>query len=156
MGQNEHRWVLIGKALALHTKLGESIIIGGIGAMSYFNELYVYDNYGLVTPEVVAHGKIRPGKSPGHDMKVNSDFFFPPPHGKFHDKPTYLGATLIAAPSAEVAEQDLWWAEGLPPEWGESHPWHDLVDVENYRLPEDQGFPPGAVLLLMRFKWAPR
>jgi hypothetical protein len=154
MNQNEKRWLMLGRALSLHTKLGESMIIGGIGAISYGTELYVYDTYGIVTPEVVANGVIRPDKSPGHDMAVNESFFFPPPDGTFHDKPTYLGATMVGLPEVYGGEEQ-WWEERLPEHW-EKNPWSKLVDTEQYLLPEELGFPPGCVLLLLRFHWAPR
>src|SRR4029434_117567 len=114
MDRYERRWLMLRHALALHTKLGESMIIGGIGAISYVTELYVYDTYGLVTPEVVANGVIRPDKSPGHDMAVDERFSFPPPHGSFHDKPTYLGATMVGSPEVYPGEERPWWEERLP------------------------------------------
>ncbi len=155
MDLNARRWLMLGRAFALHTRLGESMIIGGIGAESYCTELYVYDTYGIVTPEVVANGVIRPDRSPGHDMAVNESFFFPPPHGTFHDKPTYLGGTMVGDPAVYGGKEAPWWEENLPENWP-AHPWSALVDTESYPLPEERGFPPGAVLLLLRFRWASR
>ena len=88
-------------------------------------------------------------------MAVNESFFFPPPHGTFHRKPTYLGGTMVGDPEVYGGKEAPWWEERLPENWPQ-HPWSALVDTETYPLPEELGFPPGAVLLLLRFKWASR
>jgi len=151
----QRRWSLVGRALALHTRPGESIILAGLGAQAYPNELYVYDNYGLVTPEVVSSARIRGQATPGHDLQVPSHFFFPPPYGTFSHAPTYLGAMLVADPTAYVEGRAPWWVEELPAGW-EQHPYSRLVRSEEHPLPVAAGFPAGSRLRLLRFIWAER
>ena len=154
MKENTARWKLWGRAMALHTKLGESIICGAAGAQNYFCELRAYDTYGLVTPEVVEHRRKHPKKgaaSPGHDLGVHEGFFFPPEHGgKLSVRPTYLGGFLWADP--KVYPQRPWWAGALPKGWSE-HAWSRLVDIERYPLRAEDGFPQGSELRMLRFHW---
>jgi len=142
MRKNTRAWTLTGKALARHTSPGESIILGAIGCQGYFSRLFVYDQFGLVTPEVRAfweqRGALDAGASPGHDMFVPQSFFFPPPYGDFHASPTYLGA-FFRGPHARL------------PDW-RRQPWAPLVELERYPLREEDGFPAGSELGLFRFK----
>jgi arabinofuranosyltransferase len=81
--QNTHDWSKRGKALrsyAAQRQLPDqqpSYTIGGIGATAYYSNLYIYDWYGLVTPEV-ARRRLDPDtelRSPGHDKKVSRNYF---------------------------------------------------------------------------------
>ena len=71
------RWARVGRALALYTRPGESIIRGPVGAVGYFTDLEVLDQNGLVTLEVARHEAGAQRVSPGHDKHVEPDFFFP-------------------------------------------------------------------------------
>jgi len=144
MDLNARRWVLLGQALADHTEEGDSLILGGIGAVGYHSELFIYDSYGLVTPEVVAHGQVIEGSSPGHDLRVNPPFFL-----KF--EPTFLGAYLTPTSGIAPDEPLPWWTDVRPPEW-ETHRWGELMDVETYSLDPAQGFPENAELVLLRIR----
>jgi hypothetical protein len=161
MRANTLRWIPLGRALGRHTRLGESMIIGGMGAQAYYSELFVYDNYGLVTPEVVERGRIRERSSPGHDMKVSDEFFFFPPHGKFHDRITYRGAAILASPGlrespdSEVPYWAFEWSDTFLQWWGEQGA-AQLVEEELIPLSTEDGFPEGSILVLMRFIWAGR
>lgn len=131
MRDNRELMEELGHALAQHTRPGESIILGGIGATGYYSRLFVYDKYGLVTPEVVRAGKVRPDASPGHDLRVQEEFFF-------GERPTYWGA--LVAP----ADTPLEWR--LP---GPSDPWRRVAHVEQLPLADA----PGKVLRVIRFDW---
>ena len=161
MRANTERWVVLGRALGMHTKLGESMIIGGMGAQAYYSELFVYDNYGLVTPEVVEQGRIIENASPGHDMRVATEFFYPPPHGNFHDKITYLGAAVVASadhrgsPGQKPPSWAYLWSDDFQ-QWWSGGTQRQYVDEITIPLQPVDGFPEGALLLLMRFKWARR
>jgi len=66
-----------GRALALYAEPGDAIVSGAVGAMGYASDLWVWDQYGLVTKEV-AYRPLPSGvldESPGHDKKVPAEFF---------------------------------------------------------------------------------
>ena len=86
MKGNAARWVLLGRALALHTDPEDSIVLGAIGAAGYHSDRFVYDRYGLVTRGVEPEDGDRLS-SPGHDLVVPRTFF-----RKF--KPTYQWAKV--------------------------------------------------------------
>jgi hypothetical protein len=80
-------WGQKGKALGVYAEQylhdpHASLVMGAIGACSFFCDLFIYDKNGLVTPEV-AHRPIDPKqmqdeddwKSAGHDRGVNYMFF---------------------------------------------------------------------------------
>lgn len=131
-------WSVQGRALAHCTQPGESIVLGAIGALGYYSELFVFDTYGLVSPAVTQRGKRMEGATPGHDFRVDPDFFF-------GEHPTYLGSVLVAA----GAPAD----EGLLQDW-ERTPYASMVTIERCPLPESAGFPPGLELRLLRMiRW---
>ncbi len=147
MNRNVEAWKLWGRALALHTQPGESIVLGGIGAVGYFSELVILDLYGLVTPEVLEHAAPRPHASPGHDRRADSAVFLPL-------EPTYAGAVV-------ALERPLAEGEALPG-WAFAHAadiprlvraqgLEDRVRIERRPLPE-AGFPPHSALYLLRFE----
>jgi hypothetical protein len=89
MRDNGLAWSRLGRALAQVERPGDSIVLGGIGAVGYHTELFVHDRYGLVSPEVTAAGGADAhGHSPGHDKYVPISFFL-------DQKPTILRATLL-------------------------------------------------------------
>jgi len=95
MNDNVADWCIQGRALGLHTSEGESMVAGGMGAIAYYGyNLFIYDQYGLVTPEVVADGEMHANASPGHDLKVPREYFL-------SRKPTYFGS-LLADKSAPI------------------------------------------------------
>ena len=96
MKRNAAAWELWGRALAQNTTPGESIILGGIGAIAYRAKgLTIYDTYGLVTPEVAAHTAPLDGASPGHDVRVQDDFFLRPEIlSELPTRPDYIGALV--------------------------------------------------------------
>lgn len=68
-------WARIGKALKLVANEGDSLVQGGIGAVGYYSGLHIYDQAGLVDPEV-ARRPPAPGRySAGHDKAVPIAYF---------------------------------------------------------------------------------
>ena len=125
----------LGRALALHTAPGESMIRSAVGGPGYFTELVLFDRHGIVSPEVVRDGDPLESGSPGHDRHVQPSFFF-------DRRPTYYGAKLVEAggpPGLGVEAQQLIAAGRLQP--------------LRLPLPEGEGFPQGAELQLLRFRW---
>jgi len=141
---NVRRWVLLGRALDRWTDASESLVLGGIGAVGYHSELFIYDTYGLVTPEVVAQGRVIEGSSPGHDLRVNPPFFL-------EYEPTFLGTYITPASGIAPGQPLPWWTDVRPPDW-ETHQWSSLVDVETYPLDPGDGFPENAQLVLLRIR----
>ena len=130
-------WALLGRALARHTRPGESIIRGPVGAVGYFTELEVLDLNGLVTREVALRAVEPQRVSPGHDKHVEPTYFFP-------RRPTYLGADLVpsnAPPGAGVSPAVAQIAR------------RGLAVVERSPLAPGEGFPRGVELRLHRFTW---
>ena len=163
MKENAAAWDLWGRALAQETEAGESIILGGIGAIGYrAPDLTVYDTYGLVTPEVAANTEPIEGASPGHDVRVQNDFFLRPEILKeLPNKPTYLGAQvgLARALSPEEATPD-WLLTPFPGEaYLENLTQHlsrnfDVrLEVLKRPLSVKDGFPEDSVLHLLRLHY---
>lgn len=103
---NAVSWADAGRALKIYAtkKLtpNASLVIGAIGAKSYYSELIVYDINGLVTAEV-ARRPFEPGaklKSPGHDKTVDPAFFLP-------RNPTILQSNVIPAGTPSEAMMRL-------------------------------------------------
>ena len=144
MNTNARRWVLLGRALDRHTNADESIILGGIGAVGYHCDLFIYDTYGLVTPEVVEQGHVWEGASPGHDLRVNPPFFF-------DRKPTYLAAYLTPEGGVAPDEALPWWTDFRPPDW-ETHRFGKITERVGHALDPLDGFPPSSRLVLVRMR----
>ena len=98
MKTRAEKWARLGKALSIHTRPGDSLVRSSIGGVGYYSRLFIYDQHGLVSREVVAHGGGDQRKSTGHRKHVTPEFFRP-------FNPTYCGADLvfIADPSAVVS-----------------------------------------------------
>jgi len=66
-----------------------SYVCGGIGAVAYYSDVYIYDSNGLVTPEVASRKLDHSQKlrSPGHEKWVPAEYFL-------KDQPTILYATV--------------------------------------------------------------
>lgn len=94
---NTEKFVLRGQALAENTRRGETIVARAIGAMGYFSGLVVYDQYGLIDPEVASR-PLGPGpleRSPGHDREVEAIFFA-------DRDPDYLFARYVRGDTAAI------------------------------------------------------
>ena len=80
----------VGLALKRISKPGDSIVVGGIGSLGYYSELFVYDRFGLVSREVALRPRREeePLRAPGHDGKVSRAFFL-------HEHPTFIAHTVI-------------------------------------------------------------
>ncbi len=129
-------WSDLGRALSIHTEPGESLIRGNIGATGFHSELVLLDQNGLVIPEVAGSSQPLKKASPGHDRRVDPEFFF-------SWGPTYLGASLSpvqAPPGAGYGVQTLRYLRS-----GE-------VIQERWPLPEEAGFPEGSELRLLRLR----
>ncbi len=143
MRLNARRWRILGRAVALHTKPGESLVSGAIGALGYETELFLWDTYGLVTPEVLELGRLVPRSSPGHDIRVNERDLF--------ERADYAYAYLTPGAGLAAGDPLPWWTDFRAPDWTR-HQLGPLFDVERYPLAEADGFPPGSVLVLLRLK----
>ena len=80
-----------GRALKLHTRPGETIVTGAVGAVGYYSDLFVFDQNGLVTREVAERsvsGEVL--RQPGHDKHVPESFFL-----KY--EPTIMATGIAAA-----------------------------------------------------------
>lgn len=76
MKENAAGWVELGRALKEHTRPGERLAQGPIGAVGYYSDLYLYDTYGLTNREIASRPlKLERLKSPGHDRSVGLEFF---------------------------------------------------------------------------------
>lgn len=163
MKKNAAAWDLWGRALAQETEPGESIILGGIGAIGYrAPHLTVYDTYGLVTPEVAAHTAPIDGASPGHDVRVQNDFFLRPEILKeLPNKPTYLGAQVgLAQPLSPEETAPDWLLTPFPDETYLTNLGQHLSSNYGVRLETltrplavKDGFPEGSVLHLLRLHY---
>jgi hypothetical protein len=86
---NHHAMSELGRALAAFARPGDSFVTGVIGNVGYYSDLVIYDQFGLVTPEV-ARLPLKDGhlRSPGHDKFVPKTFFLA-------HRPTYWDAALF-------------------------------------------------------------
>ena len=64
-------------ALKKHFRPRDSIVAGKIRLLGYYSGLRVYDRNGLVDKRVWMRHSSRKLGTPGHDIKVSTDFFFP-------------------------------------------------------------------------------
>jgi hypothetical protein len=89
MEKRARLWAQLGRALALETRPGETIVLGAIGAVGYYSDLTILDQYGLVDR---AAGRLEghpANHSPGHDKQVLPGYYLP-------RRPDYfLGTELV-------------------------------------------------------------
>jgi len=135
--ERARQWSLVGRALRSRFP-DQSIVLGGIGAVGYYSGLRVFDIFGLVSPEVARVDLPLVRASPGHDRRVDPEFFL------IH-KPDLLGAWISPA-DATLAK--------LPPHW------QQLVAagqarVERSHVDPTEGFPPGCELRVLRMVYDP-
>lgn len=134
MRARAQEWLALGRALAPRTNAEQSIVLGAIGAVGWATELHVHDQYGLVSPEVL-RAQLPPRRaSPGHDRRVDAEFFLP-------QKPTYLGA-WFARPGEDLDRR-------LPAEWLQMLAGGEAL-VERHALRADEAPFEGAELRLLR------
>jgi arabinofuranosyltransferase len=123
-----------GRALAMHTQPGESIVLGAIGAIGYEMELFVYDCYGLVTREVAELPAKDRKLSPGHERHVRRNFFAA-------RRPTYMDHAVVPAGNRRAVAEAV-------------SAWKRLPGTDSYapaqvRLPANREFR-GELLLLFK------
>jgi arabinofuranosyltransferase len=138
MKGNAEEWTRIGKALKELTEPGESMVVGPVGAIGYYSDLFIYDQYGLISREVI---EIEPPLvlgSPGHDRMVTYPFFL-------RHRPTYLMWPMIV--DADVAPNTA-----LVKHLRAYH--RDWVEIEVREMPAVMERPPGEVFWMIRLKTA--
>jgi hypothetical protein len=137
-------WIETGRALGLHVRPGESMVLGNIGALGYYApELVVYDTQGLTNREPLVPLDPAAHEMPGHDRKVQMDVF-----EKY--QPTYFISRVVGA---ELALEQL-----LPKSWSPQGGGVYVGSagvryrVEQRALDPARGFAPGRQLILIRFE----
>ncbi|MFT6715279.1 MAG: hypothetical protein ACJAVJ_002571 [Planctomycetota bacterium] len=123
------QWAQVGRALKLHAKPTDSLVLVPIGAIGYYSGMVIFDSMGLTNKQVLEASE--PGtkrSSPGHDRLVPMQFFD-------RYEPTYRQAKLLPlwTKPADIA------ALNADPK------------VQLIELREEDGFAPGSILLLR--KW---
>jgi arabinofuranosyltransferase len=126
-------WTDLGRALALHTRPGESIVLYNVGIVGYLSELTIYDMYGLTNREAARAAVLAERGTPGHDMLVSPEFFM-------SYEPTYISAVLVA----KGKQIDLSWLER------NLSTWFAKVEIVRHELSPEDGFPPDVELILGR------
>jgi hypothetical protein len=127
-------WSMLGRAIALHARPGDSITLGPIGAIGYFSDITIYDTFGLTSVAVAKREAPLARASPGHDKAVGPEFYA-------DRRPTYRDAYLVRQGSPP--------SEGLGPDWSASA-LAKTVDIVAFPLRVEDGFLPGLELRLLR------
>ena len=136
------RWSTLGRTLAAHTRPGESLVHGTIGAVGYYSRLAIHDPFGLVNreafkPEAASdHGAANePGRrSPGHHRRVPLATFM-------RYEPDYLDAELV--PRAQPLAGFPRWLSG-------ASEFADRAEPLLLPVPAEVDAPPGLALRLIR------
>jgi len=129
-------WTNIGRALALHTQPSESLVRGTIGAVGYYSNLTLYDQYGLVDREVALHWPRDPQRRahPGHDVFADATFFA-------DRKPDYVHAEIRFG----IVEGDPEYQAFL------GDPLYATGKVLLFQLRVEDGFDDAGTLVLIRY-----
>ena len=140
-------WMEIGRALAVHTKPGESMVIGNIGAFGYYPaDLVIYDTQGLTNHEPLLPDDPKAREMPGHDRKVVIQEF-----EKY--RPTYLTARIVDSRTPWVILSKNW--QDVGPDGsiiGPNATANELYEFDLEALDPAQGFRENTALLLIRFR----
>lgn len=136
MKGNAEEWTRLGKALKELTEPGESMVVGVVGAIGYFSDLYLYDQYGLVTREVIDIEPPLVLGSPGHDRMVTYPFFL-------RHRPTYLMWPMIVDAELEPNPKLVKHLRAYHRDW---------IDIEVREIPAVMEHPPGEVFWMIRLK----
>jgi hypothetical protein len=131
------RWAVLGRALARHTRPGEALICGTIGAVGYHSRLRIHDPFGLVNREAFTPDEGEPERrSPGHHRRIPFSTFM-------RYDPEYLDAELV--PRQRTVEYVPRWLQA-DTEYG--------AQCQTLYLPIDgiPGADPGDVLRLIRLR----
>jgi hypothetical protein len=137
MCDRAEQWSLLGRALAVYALPSQSIILGAVGAVGYFCDLRIEDQFGLTDREVASRDARLVRASPGHDKVVGPEFFY-------SRRPTYRFAYVALAGSR--IEDDLgpdWNAAGRGPP----------IELVRHPLRVEDGFPAGRELRLLKYRW---
>lgn len=97
------RWIRLGTAMRQVAKPGDRWVTGGIGALGYFSDVFLYDVGGLVCREVAMrpwNDREEKSRSPGHEKTVPNTFFL-------DREPEFLRAELVEGDD---------WAAAIPKE----------------------------------------
>jgi hypothetical protein len=130
------QWTRLGKALKRHTRAGESIVLGAIGAIGYYSDLFIYDLYGLTSREVALLDMPPRRSLAAHDRAVPLSFFL-------QKKPTYLAAIVLNEEAVKnYQEVPAKWIPGLGA---------DEFRVETYPLEGEMEQGKDKVLVLVRY-----
>jgi len=132
------QWAQLGRALAIHTEAGESIVQGAIGAIGYHSNLFIYDQMGLVNRDVIQRLEADPDHLaiPGHDRVAPKHFFS-------SYSPTYAECALRYVGNREKG------SPGMPPRIRrllESRP-----KGKAYPISASEGFQSDGYLIVWRF-----
>ena len=90
----------IGLALKDRFSPEDSIILGTIGKVGYYSGMTVHDAHGLVSRDVARSPRPSKLRSPGHDILVLRDFFYP-------DEPTVTHLKRIESPPRNQENRTL-------------------------------------------------
>ncbi len=88
MNDRQESWAKLGRALAANASPEDSVVLAAIGAAGYYSGLFVFDRFGLVSPEVTALPGRAGRKTAGHEKMVSPEFFL-------EQKPTILEAVIV-------------------------------------------------------------
>jgi arabinofuranosyltransferase len=101
----------VGLALKDYAEPGDSLVVGAIGAIGYYSELFIYDRLGLVSHEVAQLPHTREYlRSPGHDIKVSRAFFL-------SKHPTFIIFDVASGSRDRVLLQAEEWKKFSPGLW---------------------------------------
>ncbi|WP_145185925.1 hypothetical protein [Planctomycetes bacterium Pla163] len=129
-------WANLGRALALHTTEGESLVAEAVGAVGYHTRLTLFDRFGLVDREVARTIRADPAqlRLPGHDTHAPLAFFA-------DREPTYVMAELRSGEYPGTPLYDAFVAQADA----------SLGRVLLFAVHAEDGFEEDGTLLLVRY-----
>jgi len=139
MERNGRQWSLVGRALGLYARPGETLLETRIGAIGYYSRIQVLDGFGLVN-DVLATLDVAPRRTtPGHDRRIPIEYWLP-------FEPTFTQPAIKGRREVEAQQQEL-----ARTGRGFNLPWPGPVRLEVVSLPEYQGFRRGSFLTVYRY-----